>query len=200
LRLFIIGATTLAALVTLGAWFDLLEVFSAIDASGIRQAVEQQESLFFNLYAEEAQSFAAALTASLEARQSGLGDMRGLRMLALFGLSVSATSLFMSGWRLLWMEPLSRPRISRALSKTALACALFRTLDGAQSAALARRAGAAFDMSAAFKAHLPQSMETTLTFFSAALTFFVVALFFWAWRYFQAAHVLALLEKPLPPP
>ena len=202
LRLLSISAIALAVLVVFGSWFDLLELFSALDASSMRQAVEQQESLFSRVYGEEALVFSAALTSSLEVRHSALQDMRSLRMLILFGLSISATSLFMSGWRLLYMEQLSKPRLARLLSKTALACAIFRTLDGAQSAALARRAGAAFDASTAFKAHLPQSMETTLSFFSMALTFCVVALFFGAWRYFQAPNTLALLEKmpPLPPP
>jgi len=198
LRLISIGTTVLAALVVFASWFSLMEAFSSIDASGINQAVEQQEPIFSKLYKEESQAFALALTSSLEARQSGLNDMRNLRILTLLGLSICATSLFMSGWRLLMMEPFSRPRIARTLSKTALACAIFRTLDGAQSAALARRSGAAFDFSAAFKAHFPQGMETTLLVFSVTFTFSIVVFFLWVWRYFQAPKTLALLETPPP--
>jgi len=171
-----------------------------MDDSGLHQAVELQEPLFSKLYGEEAPAFAQALTSALKARQSAVDDMRGLRMLVLLGLSLCATSLFMSSWRLWLMEPLSRPRMARMLSKTALACAIFRTLDGAQAAALARRAGAAFDASAVFKTQLPQSMGPALTFFSVVLTFCTVALFLWAWRYFQAPKTLALLEGPPSPP
>jgi len=198
LRLVSIGTTLLAAFLVLGSWIDLLEGFSSVDTSEVRRAVEQQGPFFSRLYGEEALVFVEAFASSLEARQSTLGDMRSLRMLVLFGLCISATALFMLGWRLMLMAPSSRPRIVRMLSKTALACAIFRTLDGAQAAALARRTGAAFDLAAAFKTQLPQNMETTLSFFSIAWTFFVVALLFWGWRYFQAPKTLALLEKNVP--
>ena len=199
LRLVCLGATVLAALVVLGAWVDFLEVFSSMDTAKTAQAVEQQAPLLSKLYGQEAQHFAAALASSLEARHAGLREMRGLRMLVLFALSMAATSLCMSGWRLLFMERFSKLRMARMLSKTALACAILRTLDGAQSAALARRAGAAFDFAVAFNMPLPQGMETSLRFLSVALSFCVVALFFFLWRFFQAPKTLALLGVPPPP-
>jgi len=199
LRLISIGAMGLAAFVVLASWLDLLQSFSPINTSEIRHVALQQESLFSKLYKKEAPVSAEALVSFFEAYQSGLNEMRLLRAFILFGLSICATSLFMSGWRLVFKRGPPRPPMARRLSKMALACAIFRTLDGAQSAALARRSGAAFD--ALFKANASQSMETSLATFSVVFTFFVVALFLWIWRYFQAPKTLASLETPpLPPP
>jgi len=201
LRFISIGTLLLAAFVVFSSWFDLLEAFSPINTSQIRQAALQQEPLFSKFYStEETQTFTEALISSLEVRQSSLNNMRGLRSFVLFGLSVSATWVFLSGWRLVSKGGLPRASIARTLSKAALACAILRTLDGAQSAALARQSGAAFDSIAAFKTSFPQNMETTLTLFSAAFTFSMVALFLWVWRYFKAPQTLDLLNLPPSPP
>ncbi|MCL2178906.1 MAG: hypothetical protein FWC28_03585 [Proteobacteria bacterium] len=196
LRFISIGTLLLAAFVILSSWVDLLEAFSPVHTSEIHQAALQQEPLFSKFYKEETQTLIQALSSSLEARQAALHNMRSLRTLALFGLSVCATWVLLSSWRLLSTGSLPKIQVARTLSKAALACAVFRTLDGAQSAALARQSGAAFDFATAFKTNFPQHMETTLTLFSAAFTFSVVALFLWTWRYFQTPQTLALLQTP----
>ena len=96
-----------------------------------------------------------ALKALAVAQISAFESMRGSRTAILFGLWATSALVFVACLRL--MKPRGAPRegVRRLLATTTLITAVLRTLDGAQAAAVARRAGAAFDRVLSKSTELP---------------------------------------------
>jgi hypothetical protein len=63
----------------------------------------------------------------------------------LFALTVACSLTFVAALRMLRPAGSARESARRLLAGTAVACAVLRTMDGAQMAAVATRAGAAWD-------------------------------------------------------
>jgi hypothetical protein len=86
-----------------------------------------------------------AAAARLDAEVQGLESMHTSRMLVLLALTTCATLTFVGGLRMLKPAGGAREEVRRMLASSLVACAVLRTIDGAQLAALARRIGAASD-------------------------------------------------------
>lgn len=86
-----------------------------------------------------------AAKAAHAAQASALESMRASRVLILFALTVACSLSFVAALRMLRPAGAAREGARRLLAGTAIACAVLRTLDGAQMAAIATRAGAACD-------------------------------------------------------
>ena len=95
-------------------------------------------------WAENALAVDAA-KAKHEAHVTGLESMRGSRMLILFALTIACSLTFVAALRMLRPGGSARESARKLLATTAIACAVLRTMDGAQMAANAGRAGAAWD-------------------------------------------------------
>jgi hypothetical protein len=86
-----------------------------------------------------------AAKAKHEAHTNGLESMRGSRGFILLALTVACSLTFVAALRMLRPAGAAREGARRLLVSTAIACAVLRTMDGAQMAALASKAGAAWD-------------------------------------------------------
>jgi hypothetical protein len=127
-----------------------------------------------------------------------LEAMKGSRVAILMLLSVAASLLFVSSLRML--RPLGVPRegVRRLLGGAALACALFSTLDGAQSTAAARRASAAVDRVAVEEAiadWLPGMFGAFAVLIWAGFTLIIAGSFTGLWMYFKSERVQEQLQK-----
>jgi hypothetical protein len=78
-----------------------------------------------------------------EAQRGALRGMRRSRVAVLTGQSLACALLFVTGLRLWRPLGISRAGMLKVGSATALACAVLRTVDGAQQAVVARRVMAA---------------------------------------------------------
>ncbi len=87
----------------------------------------------------------AAAAAMLESRINALESMRGARVLTLLALTVASTLTFVGAFRLLRPAGAAREDVRRLLERTAVACAVLRTIDGAQMTVLAKKIGGASD-------------------------------------------------------
>lgn len=74
-----------------------------------------------------------------EAQRGALRGMRGSRTFVLTGLSLASALLFVTGLRLWRPLGVSRAGMLKLGSAAAVACAVLRTVDGAQQAVVARR-------------------------------------------------------------
>jgi hypothetical protein len=74
---------------------------------------------------------------------AALEGMRGWRTFILTVLSISSALVFVSAARMLRLDAVPREALRRMLAGGAVVAAIFRTLDGAQSMALAKRVGEA---------------------------------------------------------
>jgi hypothetical protein len=139
--------------------------------------------------------------AFLKSYVRNLEAMRGSRVAILMLLSIAASLLFVSSLRMI--RPLGVPRegVRRLLGGAALACAIFSTMDGAQSTAAARRASAAVDRVAAEEAiadWLPGMFGAAAVLVWAGFTLIVAGSFTVLWMYFKSPRVqeqVAELEK-----
>jgi hypothetical protein len=127
-----------------------------------------------------------------------LEAMKGSRVAILMLLSVAASLLFVSSLRML--RPLGVPRegVRRLLGGAALACAIFSTLDGAQSTAAAKRASAAVDRIAAEEAiadWLPGMFGAVAVLLWAGFTLVVAGSFTVLWMYFKSPRVQEQVEE-----
>lgn len=86
-----------------------------------------------------------AAKAKHEAHARSLESMRGSRGFILFALTVTCSLTFVAALRMLRPAGSARESARRLLAGTAIACAVLRTMDGAQMTAIASRAGAAWD-------------------------------------------------------
>ena len=87
----------------------------------------------------------AAAAAMLQAHLQVLESMRTSRVLTLLALTVASTLSFVVAWRMLRPDGAAREDIRKLLVRSAVACAAFRTMDGAQMTVLAKKIGAASD-------------------------------------------------------
>ena len=85
-----------------------------------------------------------AMRALMDTQMSAYQSMAWSRGLLLFGLCMATSIVFAEGLRLARVDG-GREGARRRLSLAMLIAVVLRTLEGAQSAAIARRAGAAFD-------------------------------------------------------
>lgn len=106
-----------------------------------------------------------AAKAKHEAHASSLESMRGSRAVILFALTIACSLAFVAALRMLRPAGAGRESARRLLSGTAIACAVLRTMDGAQMTASAGRAGAAWDKvmnGADIPGGYPEGMEQSL--------------------------------------
>lgn len=177
-------------------------LMSAIAMSAVLQPMSDADLARATQLAESLDSANARVHAAFNRSYlRNLESMQGSRLLILMLLSTSASLLFVSALRML--RPLGVPRegVRRLLGGASLACAVLSTLAGAQSAAAARRAGAAADRFASEESisSWPQGLSgPLLTTVAGVLTFLVAGGFVGLWMYFKSQRVqdqLAALEK-----
>lgn len=86
-----------------------------------------------------------AARAKHQSEIAALESMRGARAVILLALTVACSVAFVAALRMLRPAGAAREHARRLLGSTAIACAVLRTLDGAQLTAIASRAGKSFD-------------------------------------------------------
>lgn len=86
-----------------------------------------------------------AARAQHDAQAAGVESMRGSRGFVLLALTIACSVAFVAGLRMLRPAGAAREAARRLLAGSAVACAVLRTIDGAQMTAIASRAGAAWD-------------------------------------------------------
>lgn len=96
-----------------------------------------------------------AFKAMALAQISAFESMRASRTIILLGLWAVSAFVFVSSLRMLRPRGAPRESVRRLLTTSTLISAVLRTLDGAQAAAVARRAGAAFDRVLSKSTELP---------------------------------------------
>ena len=139
-----------------------------------------------------------AAKAKHEAHAGGLESMRGSRALILFALTIASSLTFVAALRMLRPAGSARESARRLLAGTAIACAVLRTIDGAQMTAVAARAGAAWDKvmnGSDIPGGYPEGMEQSLM--SAATIGFTVVIagaFVGIATYFRSDGLRALVE------
>ncbi len=150
-----------------------------------------------------------ALKAMALAQISAFESMRGSRTAILLGLWAVSALVFVSSLRM--MRPRGAPRegVRRLLATTTLITAVLRTLDGAQAAAVARRAGAAFDRVLAKSTEIPGGWPeglwaTGFAGLSMLMSLVIGGGLLMLSRYYRSARVreltLQLDGSPPPPP
>ena len=136
--------------------------------------------------------------AFLKSYGRNLEAMKGSRIAILMLLSIASSLLFVSSLRML--RPLGVPRegVRRLLGGAALACAIFSTLDGAQSTAAANRASVAVDRVAVEEAiadWLPGMFGAVAVLIWAGFTLVVAGSFTGLWMYFKSQRVQEQVQK-----
>ncbi len=140
-----------------------------------------------------------ALKAQYEAEVGALESMRTSRALIEILLSTSAAMTLVAAVRLLRPAGMPREGVRKMLGMTALACAVLRTLDGAQSTAVARKVGAAVDKARAASnppgGYLDGMFTTGAMTMALLFTAFFVGGFLALSAYFSSAGVRALTAR-----
>jgi hypothetical protein len=131
-----------------------------------------------------------------EAQLAALESMREPRSFLLGALAVTCAFAFVSAGRMLRPQGLPLERMRRMLAGAAIASALLRTIDGAQSAVVARRVGPViaeamkslpeFQGPAAAHLHLMPGIVSAITI---VLTAFVAGTFALLGQYFRSEGV-----------
>lgn len=143
-----------------------------------------------------------------EAQLIALEGMRFPRALTLCALSLICALAFVASGRLIRPRNVERERMRQLLVFSSISAALLRTVDGAQSAVVARRVGVALGKVGADLASLPEvSAEDVRRMFpSAAIgiavlqTVLVAGTFALLWQYFRSQKVRQLLAFAGKPP
>lgn len=130
-------AIGLSAMVGLGAAGSMAEV---IDLEQIVEAGPPKSVPFGEMFYSK-----QALAAQYHAQIGGLESMRTSRVVVEVLLSTLAAMSLVSAIRLLRPAGVPREGVRKMLGLTALGCAILRTIDGAQSTALAKKVGLAID-------------------------------------------------------
>lgn len=139
-----------------------------------------------------------AAKAKHQAHVNGLESMRTSRAVILFALTVACSLAFVASLRMLRPSGAAREGARKLLAGTAIACAIFRTMDGAQMAAVAGRAGAAWDRvmnSGDVVGGYPEGLEQSLS--SAAhigFTILIAGAFVGVAAYFRSDSMRQLVE------
>ncbi len=148
----------------------------------------------------------AIVQAAFSTTKSTTETMSVARSIALIGLSGAAFMAFLGALRIRWPGGFARSASARLLGTSAFVIAFFRTLDGAQSLVISRRAA-----EAAVKVYetLPENnfpifMLTTFNVvIQLGMTSLVVGLFLLIGHYFRSERVQGLfitLDGPEPEP
>ncbi len=144
---------------------------------------------------------ALALTAAKAqhaAHAQSLESMRASRAAILFGLTVMCSLTFVAALRMLRPAGTARESARRLLAACAIACAVLRTVDGAQMAATATRAGAAWDKvmnGSDIPGGYPEGMEQSmLSFTTIGFTVVITAAFVAIGSYFRSDSLRQLVE------
>ena len=185
------AAIGLSALVGLGAAGSMAEV---LDLEQLMDAGPPKTLPFGdNEYTRE------ALQAQYQAEVGALESMRTSRAVIEILLSTCAAMALVSAVRLLRPAGVPREGVRKMLGSTALACAVLRTLDGAQSTAVARKVGAAVDKALAQSnppgGYLDGMATTGAVTMSLFFTAFFVGCFLVLSAYFGSAGVRALTAR-----
>ncbi len=186
--LFAIG---LSAMVGLGAAGSMAEV---MDLEQLIEAGPPKSVPFGELFYSK-QVIAAQFHAQIGALQS----MRTSRVVVEVLLSTLAAMSLVSAIRLLRPAGVPREGVRKMLGLTALGCAIMRTLDGAQSTALAKKVGVAIDK-AMLESSPPQGYVDGVASVAAPLmslffTLVFVGGFLAVSAYFGSAGVRAVIAR-----
>ncbi len=189
-RLAAIAAMVLCAMVGLGAAGSMAE---AVDLDQLTSAGPPKMPFGDSEYTR------AALKAQYEAEIGALESMRASRVAVEILLSTCAAIALVSALRLLRPNGVPREGVRKMLGATSLACAVLRTLDGAQSTALAKKVGTAVDHALA-ESHPPGGYVDGLAAAGAVATsLFFTVIFVGAFlalsAYFGSAGVRAITAR-----
>jgi NADH:ubiquinone oxidoreductase subunit 5 (subunit L)/multisubunit Na+/H+ antiporter MnhA subunit len=140
----------------------------------------------------------AAANAQHEAQAQSLESMRASRAAILFGLTLVCSLTFVAALRMLRPAGTARESARRLLTACAIACAVLRTVDGAQMAAIATRAGAAWDKvmnGSDIPGGYPEGLEQSmLGFTTIGFTVVITAAFLAVASYFRSDSLRQLVE------
>ncbi len=139
-----------------------------------------------------------AAKAKHEAQASGLEAMRASRAFILLALTIACSLTFVAALRLLRPAGSARESARRLLATTSIACAVLRTIDGAQMAAVATRAGAAWDKvmnGSDIPGGYPEGMEqSVLSAATIAFTVVIAGAFVGIGSYFRSQSLREWVE------
>ncbi len=139
-----------------------------------------------------------AAKAKHQAHVAGLESMRAARAVILFALTVACSLAFVAALRMLRPAGAAREGARKLLAGTAIACAILRTMDGAQMAAVAGRAGAAWDRvmnSGDVVGGYPEGLEQSLLSAAAiGFTILIAGAFVGIATYFRSDSMRQLVE------
>jgi hypothetical protein len=173
-----LGALAFAALLGFGSVHGLADVLAPQDVDLSR--VELPEG------------YREALKAAALAQLSAYEAMRGSRTLLLIGLWAMSAFVFVAALRMLRPRGALRDGVRKVLGSALLITAVLRTLEGAQSAAVARKAGRALDRALTERPDLIQplfSSEQAALVLSVAFSFVVTGGLLLLSRYFRSPRV-----------
>jgi hypothetical protein len=192
LRYATLAALALGAMVSFGAVSNLMMTFSIEEFD-----VSRSETPALNKLTPNPVAWGVAQRAQGAAYRSAVEQMRWPRALVLFGLAGAAALVFISALRLRWPAGVGRTKLSLLLSRSAIASAVFRTLEGAQELVIVRSAAAAFERSLIEQKVDPALAGPSLQVFTGAsvlTTAAVTALFLGAASYFKSERIQQTFE------
>lgn len=136
----------------------------------------------------------AAFKDSLSAQRAGYESMQGSRLVILMGLWGTSALAFVSALRLLKPKGTRRENVRQLFATTLLISTVLRTLDGAQVAAVAHRAGRAIDRVLAKSPDLPGGwhdgmLANAYAGISSLWSFLVIGTLVLLVRYFRSESV-----------
>ncbi|MFN0063904.1 MAG: hypothetical protein ACKVPX_15465 [Myxococcaceae bacterium] len=181
----------------LGAWVG---VFGAMEAMASAQ-VNRQTPPSATFFGPQTEVFEKVF----RSYERALAPGRPFRVLVLFCLATACAMVTVSAARLLWPRGIPREAMRRVLSTSALAAAVCRTLEGAHSAAAARRMGVemadllAQNMGAPsdpaelvrYKAAVPSMFVAS----NVGLTLLMAGMFVMLGQYFRSSRVRAQMAE-----
>lgn len=185
-------ALVLGAMVGFGSAQSMAQVLEPIDYDAVAAKQPPPPAV------AGAPDMTKVTAAFIKSYGKSLDGMRSSRVAILMLLSIAASLLFVSSIRMLRPAGVPREGVRRLLGGAALACALFRTLDGAQSTAAARRASLAVDKVAAdenLAGWLPGMFSVVTLVVWAGATLVMSGSFLALWMYFKSAGVQAQLGE-----
>lgn len=196
LRLGTLTALVLGAIISWASARDVAMVLMAPTA----EVPEEFPNVFQSLMPDP-RAATEATKAMMRSQLQALESMRGPRLAILLLLSTASALVFVSALRLRWPSGVARPGVARLLGASAIACAILRTLDGAQLLVVARRGAASWDKVMAKSevlrgAQVPEGFNVFLmSAASVGLTLAMAGAFVALGMYFRSPHVGELLAQ-----